>query len=116
MRGALLLFPQVFPWHGAKLNTGPSLCVCVCVCVCVCFMCLCCESCIVCDCCVLCVLCDCVSFMFGVFVCRICLVRGMLGGMCIMLGGIPVPTAWRVLELRMEERPPDMEVSCEYIE
>jgi hypothetical protein len=34
----------------------------------------------------------------------------------IMLGGIPVPTAWRVLGLRMEERPPDMEVSCEYIE
>jgi hypothetical protein len=33
-----------------------------------------------------------------------------------MLGGIPVPTAWRVLGLRMEERPPDMEVSCEYIE
>jgi hypothetical protein len=35
---------------------------------------------------------------------------------CFMLGGIPVPTAWRVLGLRMEERPPDMEVSCEYIE
>jgi hypothetical protein len=33
-----------------------------------------------------------------------------------MLGGIPVPTAWRVLGLRMGERPPDMEVSCEYIE
>jgi hypothetical protein len=33
-----------------------------------------------------------------------------------MLGGVPVPTAWRVLGLRMEERPPDMEVSCEYIE
>jgi hypothetical protein len=33
-----------------------------------------------------------------------------------MLGGIPVPTAWRVLGLRMEERPPYMEVSCEYIE
>jgi hypothetical protein len=33
-----------------------------------------------------------------------------------MLGGIPVSTAWRVLGLRMEERPPDMEVSCEYIE
>jgi hypothetical protein len=33
-----------------------------------------------------------------------------------MLGGIPVPTAWRVLGLRMEERPPDMEVSCKYIE
>jgi hypothetical protein len=28
----------------------------------------------------------------------------------------PCPTAWRVLGLRMEERPPDMEVSCEYIE
>jgi hypothetical protein len=33
-----------------------------------------------------------------------------------MLCGIPVPTARRVLVLRMEERPPDMEVSCEYIE
>jgi hypothetical protein len=30
--------------------------------------------------------------------------------------GVPVPTAWRVLGLRMEERPPAMEVSCEYIE
>jgi hypothetical protein len=29
---------------------------------------------------------------------------------------LSVPTAWRVLGLRMEERPPDMEVSCEYIE
>jgi hypothetical protein len=28
----------------------------------------------------------------------------------------PVTTAWRVLGLRMEERPPDMEGSCEYIE
>jgi hypothetical protein len=35
---------------------------------------------------------------------------------CPMLRGVPVPTAWRVLGLRMEERPPDMEVSCEYIE
>jgi hypothetical protein len=34
----------------------------------------------------------------------------------IYIYGIPVPTAWRVLGLRMEERPPDMEVSCEYIE
>jgi hypothetical protein len=33
-----------------------------------------------------------------------------------MLRGVPVPTAWRVLGLRMEERPLDMEVSCEYIE
>jgi hypothetical protein len=33
-----------------------------------------------------------------------------------MLGGAPVPTAWRFLGLRMEERPPVMEVSCEYIE
>jgi hypothetical protein len=32
------------------------------------------------------------------------------------LGGIPVPTAWHVLGSQMEERPPDMEVSCEYIE
>jgi hypothetical protein len=29
---------------------------------------------------------------------------------------VPVPTAWRVLGLQMEEWPPDMEVSCEYIE
>jgi hypothetical protein len=27
-----------------------------------------------------------------------------------MLDGVPVPTAWRVLGLLMEERPPDMEV------
>jgi hypothetical protein len=33
-----------------------------------------------------------------------------------ILGGVPVPTAWRVLGLRMEERPPDMEVSCEFLE
>jgi hypothetical protein len=33
-----------------------------------------------------------------------------------MLGRVPVPTAWRVLGLRMEERPPAMEVTCEYIE
>jgi hypothetical protein len=33
-----------------------------------------------------------------------------------MLGGVPVPTAWHVLGLRMEERPPAMEISCEYIE
>jgi hypothetical protein len=32
-----------------------------------------------------------------------------------MLGGVPVPTAWRVLGLRMEEWPP-AEVSCEYTE
>jgi hypothetical protein len=37
-------------------------------------------------------------------------------GAKVMLGGVPVPTAWRVLGLRMEERPPAMEVSCEYIE
>jgi hypothetical protein len=29
---------------------------------------------------------------------------------------VPVNTAWRVLGLRMEERPPGMEGSCEYIE
>jgi hypothetical protein len=28
----------------------------------------------------------------------------------------PVTRAWRVLGLLMEERPPDMEGSCEYIE
>jgi hypothetical protein len=33
-----------------------------------------------------------------------------------MLGGVPVPRAWPVLGLRMEERPPAMEVNCEYIE
>jgi hypothetical protein len=36
--------------------------------------------------------------------------------MLVMLGGVPVPTVWRVLGLRMEERPPATEVSCEYIE
>jgi hypothetical protein len=34
----------------------------------------------------------------------------------LYLGGVPVPTAWRVLGLRIEEGPPVMEVSCEYIE
>jgi hypothetical protein len=29
---------------------------------------------------------------------------------------VPVSTAWRVLRLRMEEQPPYMESSCEYIE
>jgi hypothetical protein len=29
---------------------------------------------------------------------------------------VSVTTAWRVLGLRMKERPPDMEGSCEYIE
>jgi hypothetical protein len=29
---------------------------------------------------------------------------------------VPVTTAWRVFRLRMEERPPDMESSCEYTE
>ena len=29
---------------------------------------------------------------------------------------VPVTTAWRVLGLRMEERPPDIEGSCEYTE
>jgi hypothetical protein len=29
---------------------------------------------------------------------------------------VPVTTAWRVLRFRMEERPPDMEGSCEYFE
>jgi hypothetical protein len=33
-----------------------------------------------------------------------------------MLGGVPVTTAWRFLGLRMKERPPAMEVGCEYIE
>jgi len=33
-----------------------------------------------------------------------------------MLGGFLVITAWRFLRLRMERRPPDTEVSCEYIE
>jgi hypothetical protein len=29
---------------------------------------------------------------------------------------VPVTTAWLVLRLRMEKRPPDMESSCEYFE
>jgi hypothetical protein len=29
---------------------------------------------------------------------------------------VPVTTAWRILSLRMEERPPDMEGSRKYIE
>jgi len=33
-----------------------------------------------------------------------------------MLGGSLDTKAWRVLRLRMEGRPPDMEDSCEYIE
>jgi hypothetical protein len=33
-----------------------------------------------------------------------------------VLGGSLVTMAWRVLSLRMEGRPPDMEGSCEYIE
>jgi hypothetical protein len=33
-----------------------------------------------------------------------------------MLGEVPVTTAWRVLRLQVEERPPAMEVSCKYIE
>jgi hypothetical protein len=33
-----------------------------------------------------------------------------------IIGGFPVSTAWRVLGFRMEERPPAMEGSCEYIE
>jgi hypothetical protein len=43
-------------------------------------------------------------------------------GMCSMqvihkdLLWVPVTTAWRVFRLRMEERPPVMERSCEYIE
>jgi hypothetical protein len=32
------------------------------------------------------------------------------------LGGVPVTTAWQVLGLRMEGRPPAMEGNCEYIE
>jgi hypothetical protein len=35
--------------------------------------------------------------------------------MSYMLSGVPVPTAWHVLRLQMEEPPPSMEVSCEYI-
>jgi hypothetical protein len=33
-----------------------------------------------------------------------------------MLDGFPVTIAWRILGLRMEERPPAMEGSWEYIE
>jgi hypothetical protein len=35
---------------------------------------------------------------------------------CFHVGWVPVPTAWRVLGLRVEERPPAMEGSWEYIE
>jgi hypothetical protein len=35
--------------------------------------------------------------------------------MRVLLGGFLVTTAWRVLRLRMEETPPGMEGSCEYI-
>jgi hypothetical protein len=35
---------------------------------------------------------------------------------CSGLGGSLVNTAWRVLRLRMEGRPPVTEGSCEYIE
>ena len=34
----------------------------------------------------------------------------------VMDAWLAVTTAWRVLRFRMEERPPDMECSCEYIE
>jgi hypothetical protein len=40
----------------------------------------------------------------------------MLASQEAMLGEVPVTTAWRVLGLPMEERPPAMGVSCEYIE
>jgi hypothetical protein len=33
-----------------------------------------------------------------------------------VLGGVPVTTTWGILGLRMQERPPAMEISCEYIE
>jgi hypothetical protein len=33
----------------------------------------------------------------------------------VMLRGFPITIAWRVLGLRMEERPSAMEGSCEYI-
>jgi hypothetical protein len=33
-----------------------------------------------------------------------------------MLGGVPVPTARGIPGLRMEEQPPDIDVSCEFIE
>jgi hypothetical protein len=61
------------------------------------------------------------SFTFTFTSCYCCYswlqgVLGVLKAIGIITGGIPVPTAWRVLGLRMEERPPDMEVSCEYIE
>jgi hypothetical protein len=37
-------------------------------------------------------------------------------GNCAMLGGSLVTTAWRVLRSRMEETPPVLEGSCEYVE
>jgi hypothetical protein len=38
------------------------------------------------------------------------------GHFLAMLGGPLVTTAWRIVGLRMEGRPPDTEGSCEYIE
>jgi hypothetical protein len=35
---------------------------------------------------------------------------------CAMLGAVPVPTAWRVLGLPLEGRPPAVEDSREYFE
>jgi hypothetical protein len=34
---------------------------------------------------------------------------------CVHVKWVPVTMAWRVLRLRMEEWPPGMEGSCEYI-
>jgi hypothetical protein len=47
---------------------------------------------------------------------KITVLKGVVIAINSMLGGVPVPTAWRVLGLRIEERPPAMEVSCEYNE
>jgi hypothetical protein len=48
---------------------------------------------------------------------RCSLIRvSVIRGSTVVYKSVPVTTAWRVLRLRMEERPPDMEGSCEYTE
>jgi hypothetical protein len=42
--------------------------------------------------------------------------RGTFGPERGGVGWVPVMTAWRVLGLRMQERPPALEGSCEYVE
>jgi hypothetical protein len=44
------------------------------------------------------------------------IIFSVFGTTLSMLGGVPVPTAYHVLGLRIEEAPPAMEGSCKYIE